>query len=58
MILGMSTAFQKLRVLHQFAPKGSEPPFAVAQLLVVGLFVWLGVVGVKRFHPSFVATTA
>jgi hypothetical protein len=54
--VGVVQAFQKLPVLHQLAPNGSEPPFAVAQLVVVALFVWLGVVSVKRFHPSFAAT--
>jgi hypothetical protein len=51
--VGVVQAFQKLPVLHQLAPNGSEPPFAVAHLLVLGLFVWLGIVCVKRFHPSF-----
>jgi hypothetical protein len=46
-------AFQKLPGLHQLAPQGSEPPFAVAQVLVLALFVWLGIVSVKRLRPSF-----
>jgi hypothetical protein len=44
-------AFQKLPALHQFAPKGSEPPVALVQLLVLILFVWLGVQSVRKFHP-------
>jgi hypothetical protein len=56
--VGVVQAFQKIPVLHQLAPNGSEPPFAVAQLLVLALFIWLGVVSVKRFHPSFGAASA
>lgn len=44
-------AFLKVPALHALAPKGSEPPFLTAQLIVLGIFVWLGVRAVKRFHP-------
>jgi len=40
-------AFQKLAAL---APTQSEPPFLVAQLVVMAIFIVLGVVAVKRFH--------
>jgi hypothetical protein len=45
-------AFQKLPFLRALAPTGSEPPFAVAQLLVLAGFIALGVVAVRRFHPG------
>jgi hypothetical protein len=53
--VGLIQAFQKVPALHQFAPKGSEPPFAIAQLAVVALFVWLGFVSFRRLHASTIA---
>jgi hypothetical protein len=35
--------FLKVPVLHALAPTQSEPPFALAQLLNLGLFIWLGI---------------
>src|SRR6266699_1980426 len=34
------------------APTQSEPPFALTQVLVLVLFVWLGVAAVKGFRPA------
>ena len=50
--VGVVQAFGKIPALNALAPKGSEPPFAVAQLLVLILFVVLGYLAVKRFHPA------
>ena len=44
--------FRRVTVLKGLAPTESEPPFAVAQLVVLLLFVWLGIRAVKRFHPA------
>jgi hypothetical protein len=44
--------FQKVPFLHRLAPKGEEPPFAVAQGLVLVLFIGLGIRAVRRFHPG------
>jgi hypothetical protein len=49
--VGVVQAFQRLAPLKRLAPTQSEPPFAVAQLLVLLLFVVFGVRAVKRFHP-------
>jgi hypothetical protein len=49
--VGVVQAFQKLPFLHPLAPTGSEPPFAIAQLLVLVLFIAFGIAAVKRFHP-------
>jgi hypothetical protein len=49
--VGVVQAFQKIGFLHALAPKGSEPPFAIAQGLVLLLFVVLAVVGVRKFRP-------
>ena len=48
--------FQKIEFVSALAPTQTEPPFLVAQVLVLGLFVVLGALAVKRFHPTFQAT--
>ncbi len=50
--VGVVQAFQKIPFLNQFAPKGNEPPFAVAQAIVLVLFVLAGWRAVKKFHPG------
>jgi hypothetical protein len=44
-------SFLKVPALHALAPMGKEPPFAVAQLTVMALFVVLGVLAVRKFKP-------
>ncbi len=44
--------FLKVPALHALAPTQKEPPFAVAQLLVLLAFVGLTVLSSKRFHPE------
>ena len=44
-------SFLKIPALHALAPKGSEPPFAIAQGIVLVLFVVAAILSVKRFHP-------
>jgi hypothetical protein len=44
--------FRRVPALQELAPTQSEPPFAVAQLVVLALFIWLGIRAVKRFHPA------
>jgi hypothetical protein len=43
--------FQKIEFFRALAPTQQEPPFAIAQLVVLALFVAFGVLGVKRFRP-------
>ncbi len=38
----VAQAFTKLPPLKALAPTGAEPPFLVAQLLLLALFVWAG----------------
>jgi hypothetical protein len=45
-------AFLKLPFLHALAPAQSEPPFAIAQGLVLVPFIVLGVLAVRSFHPT------
>jgi hypothetical protein len=49
--VGVVQAFQKIPALNRLAPLGNEPPFAIAQGLVLVLFVVLGWLALKRFHP-------
>jgi uncharacterized membrane protein SirB2 len=44
-------AFQKVPFLAALAPTQSEPPFVVAQVLVLLAFIVLGVLAVRSFHP-------
>ena len=44
-------SFQKLPALHALAPNGSEPPFAIAQGIVLLFFIVTGYMAVRRFHP-------
>jgi hypothetical protein len=45
-------SFQKIPALHALAPKGNEPPFAVAQGALLLVFIGIGVVSLRRFHPG------
>jgi hypothetical protein len=42
--------FEKVPSLHALAPKGSEPPFAVTQVIVMAIFIVLGIAAVKKFR--------
>jgi hypothetical protein len=50
--VGVVQAFQKLPLLQPLAPTGTEPPFAVAQGLVLLAFAVLAVLALKRFYPA------
>ena len=45
-------SFLKVPALHALAPQGTEPPFAVAQAIVLVLFVIAGYLAVRRFRPG------
>ena len=45
-------AFQKLPALHSLAPTQSEPPFLIAQAVVLAIFVVLGGIALKAFRPQ------
>jgi hypothetical protein len=45
-------AFLKLPFLTPLAPTQSEPPFLIAQAVVLVLFVALGALALRAFHPS------
>jgi hypothetical protein len=49
-------SFLKIPALKALAPTQKEPPFLVAQLVVVAIFVVLGILAVKRFRAERAAT--
>jgi hypothetical protein len=49
--VAVAQAFQKVPALNALAPTPADPPFIVAQVVVMGVFVVLGVVVVRLFHP-------
>lgn len=51
-------SFQQLAFLAALAPTQSEPPFQIAQGIVLLLFVVGGIAAVRRFHPAAVAANS
>ncbi|MBZ5664551.1 MAG: hypothetical protein LAO30_08105 [Acidobacteriia bacterium] len=49
--------FEKVPALRALAPTQKEPPFLVAQLLVLAFFVALTILSAKRFHIEQTRTT-
>jgi len=47
----VAQSFQKISFLHALAPTQKEPPFAVAQAILLILFVGLGIAAFKKFRP-------
>ena len=47
-------SFRKVPSLTALAPTQKEPPFLIAQLTVLVLFIVLTVLATKRFHPDVV----
>jgi hypothetical protein len=45
-------AFRKVSFLEPLAPTQSEPPFLVAQIAVMAIFIVLGILAVRKFHPA------
>jgi hypothetical protein len=50
--VGVVQTFQKVAFFHALAPTQTEPPFAVAQGVVLIAFIALGIAAAKKFHPS------
>jgi hypothetical protein len=55
--VAVTQAFQKLPFLQPLAPTQSEPPFIVAQLAVLAVFIALGALATIRFHREVKAAT-
>jgi len=45
-------SFLKVPALHALAPTQQEPPFLVAQLIVLAIFIWLAIAAVKGFRDD------
>jgi hypothetical protein len=54
----IAQSFQKVPSLHALAPKGNEPPFAIAQGILLVLFIVAGVLAVKKFRLADPASLA
>ena len=48
----IAQAFQKVPALKAMAPTQSEPPFLIAQLVVMALFVVLAIAAAIKFRPA------
>jgi len=48
--VGVVQAFQKIPALHALAPTQKEPPFAIAQLSVLIIFIVLGTLATRSFR--------
>ena len=55
-LVGVTQAFQKLDFLRPLAPTQSEPPFLVAQGVLLAIFVVIGLVALRGYHPERAAT--
>ena len=51
-------SFMKVPALHALAPTQKEPPFAIAQLTVVVLFIVLTIVAAKKFRSETAGAVA
>jgi hypothetical protein len=47
--------FQKVPAFNAFAPTGKEPPFAIAQGIVLVLFIVVTILATRRFRTASVA---
>ena len=45
-------SFMKIPAVKSLAPTQSEPPFIVAQVVVMVIFIVVGYLAAKRFHPA------
>jgi hypothetical protein len=47
----VAQGFMKVPALHAVAPTQSEPPFAIAQGIVLLIFIALGIAATLKFRP-------
>ena len=50
--VGVVQGFGKVPFLTALAPTQKEPPFIIAQALVLLLFIYFGIKAVRSFHPA------
>jgi hypothetical protein len=54
--VAVTQTFQKVSFFNALAPTQKEPPFLVAQLVVLAAFVAFGVLATRRFHTPIAAS--
>ncbi|MBZ5493246.1 MAG: hypothetical protein LAO76_20195 [Acidobacteriia bacterium] len=54
----IAQSFLKIPSLHALAPNGNEPPFAIAQGILLVLFIVAGTLAVKKFRLGTAASVA
>jgi len=54
--VGVVQAFEKVPALSALAPRQTEPPFVITQLVVLVLFIGLTIVAAKRFRGEPIHT--
>jgi hypothetical protein len=50
--VGVVQSFLKVPMLNALAPTQSEPPFVIAQFVVLAIFIVLGIAAVRSFRPQ------
>ena len=50
--VGVVQGFLKIPALHGIAPTQTEPPFQIAQLATFLIFLVLGFLALRKFHPE------
>jgi len=45
-------SFLKIPFLHPLAPTGTEPPFLIAEGVLLVIFIVLGLIALIKFHPE------
>jgi hypothetical protein len=53
--VGVAQAFGKVPALQPLAPTQSEPPFAIAQTVVLVIFVLIGFLSVRGWRPEMMS---
>ena len=50
--VGVVQTFPKIGFFHTLAPTQTEPPFAIAQGILLIVFIGLGIIAARRFRPA------
>jgi hypothetical protein len=50
--MGITQAFERIEVLHRYAPTGTEPPLIAAQAIVLLGFLVVGSIAASRFRAT------
>lgn len=56
--VGVVQGFGKVPFLNALAPAQTDPPFIVAQAVVLLVFIYLGIKAARSFHPAAIADDA